>query len=88
MDTTAPAGNLPAAPDDPAGREASAFRDGFRAGFQAGESIGYGRANLEIAEAWHAVYEAVQRHARMRTHAELQALRYPNHSEGTTNHAA
>lgn len=52
-----------------------AFREGFAIGYEDGYEIGYGRAHEEMAQAWHAVYEAVQRAARRKTHADLMTAR-------------
>ncbi|MFI7044752.1 hypothetical protein [Streptosporangium sandarakinum] len=41
-------------------REDQAFADGFRIGWDDGYSTGYGRALVEMEEAWHALAEKVR----------------------------
>lgn len=41
-------------------REDQAFADGFAIGWDDGYSVGYGRALVEMEEAWHAVAERVR----------------------------
>jgi hypothetical protein len=58
-------------------READAYREGYYAGHRSGWDIGYARANHEIDEAWRRVAQHVRDLAKMPTHDELQAKRYP-----------
>lgn len=70
-------------------REAAdrAFAEGMRVGFEHGWEVGYAYAQHEIEALWKRVYETVQRHARMATHAELMERRGEYYDENGVRRA-
>lgn len=55
-------------------REALAYEAGYRDGFAAGADVGYGQAEHEMAQAWHAIARRVKAAASESTPAERAAL--------------